>query len=177
MTMPRALNLRKVGEEYIVIQNPVKELASYFVKKEEFNKVISNDENKLAVNESHFQVDVDFENIDATKFGVTLNYVKDQNTTITFDTKNSTLIIDRSESGEIDFSDMFSLDQKVDIESTSDVQLHLVVDSSSIEVFVNKGQYALTSLIFPDEVCKSISLFAVDGKVKVNNSLVSVPAN
>lgn len=177
MTIPRELSLRKVREEYAVIQNPVKELASYFVKKEEINEVISNDENEVEVNESHFQVNIGFENIDATKFGVTLNYVKDQNTTITFDAKNSTLTIDRSESGKVDFSDMFSLDQKVDIENINDVQLRLVIDSSSIEVFVNEGQYALTSLIFPEEACKSISLFAVDGDVKVNNGLVSIPAN
>lgn len=175
MTIPRELSLRKVKEEYVVIQNPVKEVDSYFEKSGEINDTISDDEKKIEVNETHFQANFNFENVDAKKIGITLNYKDGQHTTITFDVKESKLILDRSESGNVEFSDMFTHDQKVEIENISEVQLQLIVDSSSIEIFVNHGQYSLTSLIFPDEACKDVSVFSLDGEVKVSNGYVSVP--
>jgi levanase/fructan beta-fructosidase len=177
MTIPRELSLREVGEEHIVIQNPVNELDSYFEKKREINEVISTEVKKFEINQSYFQADLNFKNVNATKFGITLNYMDDQSTKITFDIKDSTLTVDRSKSGEVGFSEMFVHDQKVEIENINEVQLQLIVDSSSIEFFVNKGQYSLTSLIFPDEVCKNISLFSLDGEIIVSNSFVLVPTD
>lgn len=177
MTMPRALGLRKVGEEYVVIQNPVKELEQYLKVEDEINCVLSYNEEVIEVQESYFQGNVNFENIDAEKFGLTLHFSNNQYTTITFDVNNHVLALDRSKSGKDDFSDMFLLDQRVEIENIHDVELQFLVDASSIEIFLDKGRYALTSLIFPDGVCENITLFSVDGKTKVSNARISVPTN
>ena len=47
------------------------------------------------------------------------------------------------------------------------LKLKVLVDKSSVEVFANDGQIAMTSLIYPDEKGNIFSLFTNGGKVRV----------
>jgi levanase len=40
------------------------------------------------------------------------------------------------------------------------VHLHVLVDTSSVEVFADKGQVVLTDQIFPDPTSNGVSLYA-----------------
>lgn len=48
-----------------------------------------------------------------------------------------------------------------------ELQLHVFVDKSSIEVFVNGGKEVFTSRVFPKKDARSIQLKAIDGVVEV----------
>jgi levanase/fructan beta-fructosidase len=52
--------------------------------------------------------------------------------------------------------------------SNGQVRLQVLFDKSSLEVFVNGGERVLTTLIFPGEKATGCSVFAKDGKVKVD---------
>lgn len=92
-----------------------------------------------------------------------------------FLTKENVMVLERKSSGEVSFSEMFSYDQKVEIGNIDHIELRLVADSSSVEIFINEGEYALTSLIYPDQVCKNISIVTASGTIKVKDSYISVP--
>ncbi len=177
MTLPRELSLRKNGEIYKVIQKPVKELDSYFSNKENIQNVIGIGDGlkEYKINKSYLELVLNIERLDATQFGIILHHTEEYFTKITFDSTENTVVLDRKSSGVIDFSESFSYRQAVKIGNVNDIQLHMVIDSSSIELFVNEGEYALTSLIYPDKPCEYISIFAVDGKIKISNSHVSTP--
>ncbi|WP_332696008.1 glycoside hydrolase family 32 protein [Halalkalibacter lacteus] len=176
MTLPRELTVRKVGQDYKVVQKLVKELNSYFSKKEDIHDVIVDGTKTFKMDESNVDLDLNIERVDAEQFGITLHHTEEQHTTITFDQEKNALVVDRKNSGAIDFSDMFSLDQEVKLENIDDIQLRLVVDSSSVELLVNEGEYSVTSLVYPDKACEGISVFTSNGAIKVTNGYVSSPS-
>jgi len=53
--------------------------------------------------------------------------------------------------------------------TTKTVTMHMFVDRSSIEVFGNNGEKAITDLIFPDPSSLGLQLYATGGDVKVNS--------
>ncbi|WP_062353792.1 glycoside hydrolase family 32 protein [Bacillus kwashiorkori] len=178
MTLPRELSLKKVDGDINVVQRVVKELDSYFQVKEEITDIMINDASPLSVNISERFVDVDlsFKNSNSSLYGVTVHHTKSHYTGIHIDTNNNTLTVTRENSGEVDFSDNFSLSQSIVLMDTSELKLRLIVDSASIELFVNEGEYSLTSLIFPNFACERISLFSADGEVQLKNGKFSVPS-
>ncbi|MDQ0257059.1 sucrose-6-phosphate hydrolase SacC (GH32 family) [Evansella vedderi] len=176
MTIPRELSLRKTSEGFKVVQKLVKELDAYFSKEKEVNDAVIEGTETFKIEAPYLDLVMNFENVDATKFGMTLEHTADQYTSISFDAEKNLLVLDRKTSGDIDFSEMFSNEQLVKIENTDNVQVRLLLDTSSVELLINDGEYALTSLIYPDKVCEAISLFTSNGSMKVSNSYISIPS-
>ncbi|SKD00612.1 levanase [Chitinophaga ginsengisegetis] len=48
------------------------------------------------------------------------------------------------------------------------IRLQVLVDKSSVEVFVNDGEKVLTTLIFPDKAATGLAVFAENGDVQLN---------
>jgi sucrose-6-phosphate hydrolase SacC (GH32 family) len=77
------------------------------------------------------------------------------------------LYIDRRKSGQI-IKENFPSIEKASLKfEDKTLKLKVLVDKSSVEVFANDGQIAMTSLIYPDEKANIFSLFTNGGKVKV----------
>ena len=59
---------------------------------------------------------------------------------INYDNSNKQFVIDRSRSGRVDFSPMFSKKIKCDYDAVNQtIPLKFIVDKSSIEIFINEG--------------------------------------
>ncbi|WP_053074962.1 glycoside hydrolase family 32 protein [Ornithinibacillus californiensis] len=176
MSLPRELTLRKVNEDLLVVQKPVRELTSYFQIREEISDLPIKSEHRFELNESYADVELTIDNTDAKSYGLKIYHTEDQYSIISIDTVTSTLTLDRSNSGEIDFSDMFSLPQSLTLNGTEKINLRIIMDSSSLEVLVNDGELSLTSLVYPDKTCESISLFTTNGQVNVIQGKIKVPS-
>ncbi|MFC5465692.1 glycoside hydrolase family 32 protein [Lederbergia graminis] len=175
MTIPRELSVRKINGSYIVIQRLVKELDSYFSLQEKLDDIHINDVETIKVDARYMDMVFELENMNAKKYGITIHHSENHSTTITIDTISNSLILDREKSGDISFSEMFSNEQVINLKSNDNIQLRIVVDSSSVELLVNDGEYALTSLVYPDKACDSISIFSLEGDVKLKEGNVYVP--
>jgi fructan beta-fructosidase len=175
MTLPRTLALRHVGAQLLVVQNPVEELDSYFTKVVEFDDVLINSEETktFAVDKSSVEIVLEIDNHDAKQFGVVLSHTASQKTVLVIEAETNRVTLDRKDSGQIAFSENFSNHQEFNLQATNKVDLRIIVDSSSIEVFFNEGAYAVTSLIYPDKVCEEITLFSLGGAIQVKNSYIS----
>ncbi|MEK3889329.1 glycoside hydrolase family 32 protein [Bacillus sp. FSL K6-3431] len=175
MTLPRVLTLRNVEDKLLVVQRPVRELNQYFSREIEINdESIKSEESKtIKIDESSVEIFLNINNNQAKQFGVVLSHTQTQKTVITIDSKTNLLTLDRKDSGDVAFSENFPNLQKMKIHSTDQVSLRIIIDSSSIEVFVNDGVYALTSLIYPDKACEQISIFSFDGDIRLTNSYIS----
>lgn len=61
--------------------------------------------------------------------------------------------------------------RSVALVSRDQLSLRVFIDRSSIEVFVNQGEYTLSSRIYPNENERELSLFSYNGQLKVNKAV------
>src|SRR5690606_21217922 len=74
-----------------------------------------------------------------------------QSLVFTIDNAKQQLMLDRSRSGKVDFDPGFAKVQLAPLTAPLvRAELDIVVDQSSIEIFVNKGASVFTSQMFPD---------------------------
>lgn len=175
MTLPRTLALQYISDKLLVVQNPVKELDSYFTKVVEIdNELIKREEPKIVdIDKTSVEIVLNIVNHQAKQFGVVLSHSQSQKTLLTIDAETNVVTLERKDSGEIGFSENFSNRQEMSIDETDRVNIRIIVDSSSIEIFFNGGAYAVTSLIYPDKVSEQIAIFSSGGDIRLTNSYIS----
>jgi levanase len=88
-------------------------------------------------------------------------------TLVGYDRERQELFLDRSNSGETDFSQDFPARISAPLELTrqGQLQLRILVDRSSIEVFAEHGRVVMTELIFPKPNGRRIAVYSEGGKL------------
>lgn len=85
-------------------------------------------------------------------------------TRIVYDTARETLTLDRSQSGESDFSAAFSARHIAHLPlQQGRLPLEVIVDRSSIEVFAGNGRITMTDQIFPPPSADGMAVFSEAG--------------
>lgn len=84
-----------------------------------------------------------------------------------YDAHAERVFVDRRASGETGFNPVFAAHkQNAPLKPESGVvQLHILVDWSSIEVFANEGRAVITDLIYPRSEITALELYAEGGDV------------
>lgn len=93
---------------------------------------------------------------------ITLANDKGEQVVMTYDEKSRTFAMDRTKSGQKDFSDDFAVLTVAPVHGKMS-QLRLFIDRSSIEAFDADGKMAMTNLVFPT---KPYNKVLVKGKAK-----------
>lgn len=162
LTLPRVLTL---SEDRKIRMNPVEELkllreAEHLVCKDQL------------VTRSHFvnvtdqllevKVVFDIENTDADVIGLKIRGVGEEESVIQYSLTDQKLTLDVSKSGK-------STDgvRNTSLVTNGQLTLHLFLDRSSVELFANEGQAAMTSRIYPTEAQSGIEFFAHNGEVTI----------
>ncbi|NNE76052.1 MAG: glycoside hydrolase family 32 protein, partial [Pricia sp.] len=72
---------------------------------------------------------------------------------LTMNGDENTFVLDRTNAGQSNFQKDFAGVQQMPVHSLPDgtYEVRILIDLSSIEVFINKGQYAMTAQLFPTE--------------------------
>ncbi|MFC4769787.1 glycoside hydrolase family 32 protein [Effusibacillus consociatus] len=103
---------------------------------------------------------------DASEFGIKVRCSEDytEETVIRFDVNDSAVIFDRTRSGigEEGIRRAF-----LDVSGKKSIKFHLFVDRSSVELFVNDGELAMTGRIYPNSSSNKVDIFAEGGCVQV----------
>ena len=87
-----------------------------------------------------------------------------------YDATTQTVFVDRTNSGDDSFHEEFA--QRNDAPAVlkeGKIKLHVFVDWSSVEVFINDGEAVITNRIFPDPDSQGILMFAEGGNATINN--------
>lgn len=151
MTVPRKLTLAKNAKEYQLINYPIEDLTS--ITSNDFSEkislgansqmVISN--NNLSQSEIKFKTSarnfsLNFQNDNGDDLGLRMNGIE------------GLFVLDRTKSGKVNFQEDFASVQKMPISllPEGEIEVRILMDWSSIEVFINKGQYVMTTQIFPN---------------------------
>lgn len=172
MTIPRQISLKSEDETYHLVQEPADELQSLRKEHHHFDDLlIEGDSNLLkekGIAGKQLEIMARFETGDAESFGFYVRKSDTEKTVVGYDEKSNQIFIDRTQSGEADFSDHFPGKHGGDlISGNGEVTLHIFVDWSSVEVFGNGGETSITDRIFPSPDSEDLSIFSEGGPVRL----------
>lgn len=169
-TIPRKISLKSFTEGLRLVQSPVSQLESLRYDSKKFdNMVIQPGKNILKkLSGESYEIEAEFEMGTAEEFGFKLRKSDSEETKISYKTNNNMLSVNRSHSGNVSFNENFRRINSAELKPADNkIKLHIFVDASSVEVFVNDGEVSMTSLIFPDPKSKGIELYSVGGDTKL----------
>lgn len=165
LTLPRELTVQN-GK---LIQCPVKELEA--LRQDSVNvKDILDDEKKMyeGFNGTTYELICEFTNMQADEVGIEFRSCKDEKTVISYNRKEQKVTLDRTHSGEVPAKE-YGTTRTCSVEGDT-LKLHLFVDTSSVEIFINDGVEVFTSRIFPRPESTDIRFFARNGKVTLDTT-------
>ncbi|NHF60718.1 glycoside hydrolase family 32 protein [Flavobacteriaceae bacterium TP-CH-4] len=153
MTVPRTLYLEKIADEYTLFNYPIKALETLRTEplKKEVELEVGANENIELTNLS--QAEVKF-TTSGRDFILKLKNSNGEETVLTMDSGQQLFLLDRIASGKTDFNERFANTmQQIPIENLpgGEYEVRILIDWSSVEVFIDKGQYVMTAQIFPTE--------------------------
>ena len=177
MTFPRSLSLTEKNNSYILKSNPVEEIQHLQEKKIELEPMqvegIMDIKPQAGIPLSPVEIILDFQipSVSAAEeFGVWLGNSGNEYIKIGYNRMKKQFYIDRSNSGISDFSKYFSgIHTSANIEETSAVRMHLLVDVASVELFANEGEIVMTDIFFPLNEYDQFKIFSDKGKVDVKS--------
>jgi fructan beta-fructosidase len=153
MTLPRDLKLVRAGEEMYLSSLPVKELNSLSVKPVVIDKLqvdtLTDLSDKLHPAGAQYRLELHADSL--KDFFITFSNAQGQQMVLGYEKASNRWYIDRALSGKTDFNKEFP--QKIfapRIGVSSGLDLTLVMDASSLEVFADKGLTVMTAICFPD---------------------------
>ncbi len=167
MSLPRSVELRTTASGIRLFQMPARELKQLRARHFQVAPFVMAADSKLDVvpeiTSSLLELKVEFEVKDAQEFGLRLCESEFDETAIGIALSSSEIYVDRSKSGFVDFHDDFPGRHRAPFLPEALVRLHIFVDRSSLEVFVNDGRIVFTEIIFPGERSHGIELFSIGG--------------
>ena len=170
MSLPRELALSRDAAGLRLIQQPIAELAA---RRHELGSwqglTLAPGENPLETlrgDALEIVVRAAVDPAGARRFGLRLRVGQQEQTTLTYDRDQQTLTLDRSHSGQL--APRFTGPQVLPLAPRDGaIDLRVIMDRSSVEVFADGGRGALTSQIFPDLASQGLALFAEGGSVQI----------
>lgn len=153
MTVPRSLSLQKIGEHLELLNYPLESFEA--ILKEGENKEIELEKGiKKVLAFDHFnQSEIKFKT--KTKdFKLAFKNTLGESLVLTMDKKQDQFTLDRTRSGKVEFKKSFGDSvQAMPLGNLPDdvFEVHILMDWASVEVFINGGQYVMTSQIFPNQ--------------------------
>lgn len=145
-TLPRILSLYETAGEVFLKNTPIAALDQLKLAAPIVRDVHGESTRvQLPASQSYLQLALPFQ---STSFS--LSNSNNEELSVRLDTETATLVIDRSRSGSVAFSEAFNTPISLDLSSvqTKNLVLDLWIDSASIELFINGGQVSATLQYF-----------------------------
>ncbi|WP_297099303.1 glycoside hydrolase family 32 protein [uncultured Draconibacterium sp.] len=168
MTLPRTLSLVKKNDQYVLKSTPVKETEliadnSTTVKIDEVLKISGVREldiQGLTLNQSRLSLELEIGETLPESFGILLENELGENVTLSYSASAEQFQFDRTQSGDMSFSDKFSGISVAPYKIGATVKLEIFVDAASAEVFVDGGDLVMTEIFFNSQPFSKLKVFA-----------------
>ncbi len=167
MTIPRELMLSNEKGKYFLISRPVSELA---VLRKEPKSIIptktgsSSDGDLIIEDPGLNQCEIEFEfkipGGYSDSLGIKLENNTGENLIIGYSVAAKQVFIDRTKSGNNSFSERFSGVATAPYEPGKTLKMHLFIDNSSVELFIDEGKLVMSGLFFPVEKYTKLRFFS-----------------
>jgi len=166
-TFPRELALQTVGGRPTLVQRPVREVTRLYDGRAWLagSRALRDTALPLSLTGRTLDLDVRLRAGTAEDFGIAVHVGNGQQTRIGYDTSTGELYIDRTRSGTTAFDANFAAVHRAELplDAKGRLNLRVLVDTSSVEVYASDGALVLTDQIFPDPASTGVSLYATGG--------------
>lgn len=163
MSVPRELSLKRKGDDFILIQQPIRELSGLAAAARLFPGGTVAEANTWLATETGGSDTLDLSltlSPDADGIcGLDVFAGPDRAVQLVANLKQKTLYLDRTRSGLTDFNPKFPRTATASLparEASAPLKLRVLLDACSVEVFTEDGAVALTSLAFPAADCRTV---------------------
>jgi fructan beta-fructosidase len=155
MTVPRKLALRTYAEGPRLVQEPVEALLKLRAKRLAWDTKIA----------SHsFQIESTIPLGQAEEVGWKILSEGGTYTIIGYNKTDQQLFVDRTHSGRVDFGNYFPARTAAPLPVKGPLQMNILVDRCSIEVFAQGGRVAITNLVFPEGNAYTVKFYSHGGR-------------
>ncbi|SOE23615.1 fructan beta-fructosidase [Spirosomataceae bacterium TFI 002] len=178
MTLPRELKLIESKSGYLLQSSPTKEFLALRGETTTLDVMNITEEKLLEGNfkasQSELNFTIDLKKTTANTFGLKLQNDLGENLLVKFDKTKGKMYVDRSNSSKEKFSeDFFKKDHSAPINFGKEkLNVRMIIDAASIEIFINEGEVSFTSIFFPTKKFDTMSLFAEKGTWSINNTKI-----
>jgi fructan beta-fructosidase len=145
-SIPRELFLQKCEQGYCLGQRPVRELQSLREKPKPLRLLPNQKSQSVSLPNASFETDLLLSADKETRLHITDS--KKNVVTVGFDPSARDVYIDRTKSGEANFSSDFPGRHAAEITSSHKLSLRVFVDQTTIELFANDGEKVLTDRVY-----------------------------
>lgn len=169
MTIPRDLGIEKVGNKFLVTSSPVKELESLEGKPfAAASLAISNYDLTAKTGKVSGPCRLSISSDQIEPFEITLSNAAGEKVEIGYDKITNNYFVDRSNSGNVSFEKGFAKKHFAPrLSNKSNMDLTLIIDNSSVELFADNGLTVMTEIFFPGSLLTDINIrSANDFKVR-----------
>lgn len=164
-TVPRELQLQKIGEKYLLSSVPVQELNAIGSAANGFEKNKTTELNgpaKLVLKAAN-----------TASFTITLANNTGQKLIIGYDKASNNYFIDRTASGKVGFEKGFAARHTAPrLSNKESIDLTLLIDDASVELFADDGLTVMTQIFFPDKNYSTLTVQAGD-ELTINSMSLS----
>ena len=193
--LPRELSMFTEGNEIYVAANPVKEVENIRQEAQQLPDFEVKDtyaiDTLLADNQGAYEMCFTLQPNAADISGFKLKNSKGEEVNIYLDQKAGKVVMDRTQSGIVEFGkdatlhqketenmgaknavnyiDNFALATWAPTKKSSNHQFRIFVDKCSVELFVDGGKIAMTNLVFPNEPYNSVEFYNDKGSSTIKD--------
>ncbi|MFE9023583.1 GH32 C-terminal domain-containing protein [Streptomyces sp. NPDC007808] len=176
-SIPREMALRTVDGRIRLTSTPVSSLTALRNKRPAtaYGVTVENTSKPLISRTPQggaLDIEATFSLKDAERFGLKVRTgARGEETVIGYDATTQELYVDRTRSGAADFHNAFSTGvQTAPLKARNgQVELRILVDRSSVEVFGGNGEAVITDQIFPDPSSTGVEVFAEGGTATLDS--------
>ena len=175
MTVSRELKLKKMGDKYVLVSNPITELYK-FVSKTIIKDTLVVDKQKTIISRnevdlSRLSVELEINNLTENKYTFLFHNKFGDSLSFGLDNIEKNYFVNRQKSGKVDFSDKFAniISEAKKISPSNTLRVRALIDKTSIEVFYNEGETIMTEIFFPNEPFETLSMETSDEKFVIEN--------
>ena len=184
MSIPRDLSLRQTKDGYRLVQKPAAVISTQLDKLAQGSTIelkdmkLNNEEKTIdasgKISGNAYWMNVELSAEANTVAGFKIAQQKDAQgktiaeTIIAYDAAKHEVGVDRTNSGGK--LNEKKLKQTIDVSNANNkIRLTILLDKSSLEVFVNNGEAVLTTYIYPGEHADKIAAFATNGAAEIQS--------
>ncbi|MGB2623662.1 MAG: glycoside hydrolase family 32 protein [Candidatus Acidiferrum sp.] len=171
-SLPRALKLKRFPDGIRLVQSPIDE--TKVLRKQELLQasMLSVPKAMQAMQTAQvkgetLEIEAELAPEGAREIGFRLRKGGSEETVLGITPEKNEVFFDRTHSGQVFFSPDFPGRYTAPLQQSSRVRLHIFLDRSSVEAFVNDGEAVLTDRIYPSRGCDGIELFSDANRGKV----------
>lgn len=175
MTVSRELKLKKMGDKYVLVSNPITELYK-FVSKTIIKDTLVVDKQKTIISRnevdlSRLSVELEINNLTENKYTFLFHNKFGDSLSFGLDNIEKNYFVNRQKSGKVDFSDKFAniISEAKKISPSNTLRVRALIDKTSIEVFYNEGETIMTEIFFPNEPFETLSMETSDEQFVMEN--------